>query len=92
MPSRVPPKPLYLARSSYRQRRLRDTARMLPIAGAILWIMPLVVGAPRTGTTGIYLFFVWLILIIIAAGISAKLRDEPEKPENMPDPVTPELR
>lgn len=85
MPETPRQKPLYLARRSYRQRRLRDAARVLPIAVAILWILPLVASAPKTSTTSLYLFGIWLMMILIAAGITWKLRDEPEQAENAPD-------
>lgn len=33
--------PLFLERRSYRQRRLLDAARLLPVLGALLWLVPL---------------------------------------------------
>ena len=37
---RRPRAPLFLKRGSYRKRRLRDAARMLPILGALLLLVP----------------------------------------------------
>lgn len=71
-----PATPLFLARASYRRRRLADAARLLPVLGGLLWTLPLVglaANARRTSTTGIYLFLVWLVLIVAAAVLSRAL-------------------
>ncbi len=81
--------PVYLARRSYRQRRLRDAAKMVPIVGVILWLLPLVASAPRSGSTGLYIFGVWMALIFVTAGVSARLRDDPEQPEMAGDNTDP---
>ena len=65
--------PLYLARMSYRQRRLRDAACMLPVAGAILWLLPVLYLAPSTGLTVIYLFGIWFILILAAHMLARRM-------------------
>lgn len=36
-----PPPPVFLASASYRQRRLRDVALLLPVLGAVLFLVPL---------------------------------------------------
>ncbi len=70
--------PLFVARQSYRRRRLRDGARLLPLFGAFLFLLPML-WAPRDGadrgtaTDGIYLFAVWAGLIVVAAILSPKL-------------------
>ena len=38
---RRPRRPLFLARAPYRRRRLRDAARILPVLGLFLLLMPL---------------------------------------------------
>ena len=64
-----PGRPLYLARASYRRRRLIDAARLLPVLAAVLFILP-VLWAPRPGaerslaTDGIYVFVAWGLLIL----------------------------
>ncbi len=79
-----PPKPdIFLERTSYRQRRLRDAARLLPIIGMILWAIPLLwphsEGAESANATAtIYLFGVWVLLILLAAIISHLLRPDDE--------------
>jgi hypothetical protein len=87
----IPPKPpLFLARASYRQRRLRDAARLLPVIAGILWMIPLlwprgqVAGAGAAQSTSgaiIYFFGVWVLLILCAAFLARRVR--PDKAEAM---------
>ena len=77
--------PTYLARKSYRQRRLRDAARILPFLGTILWVLPLAATLPGTGVTGLYLFGVWGILILLAAMLASRISHEPEQGETRLD-------
>ncbi len=65
---------VFLARATYRQRRLRDALRMLPVLGVVLWLFPLLWRG--TGGTGIavqYVFGVWVLLIVLAAALSRGL-------------------
>ena len=67
--------PLFWARASYRKRRLRDGARLLPIFGVFLVLLPLLwpsAGRPITAHWA-YVFAVWAGLIGIAALVSRKL-------------------
>lgn len=79
-------KPLFLARRTYRQRRVMDAARLLPIFGGLMFCVPILwapATAPEaeTGRGTLYLFGVWAALIIAAFVLSRKLpREEPEKP------------
>lgn len=72
--------PLFLARRTYRLRRLSDAARMLPIAGAILFCVPLLWRAGGEGETVqttramLYVFGLWIVLAVIAGLISKRLR------------------
>lgn len=72
-----PPEPLFLERRSYRRRRIGDAAKMLPVAGAVLFLMP-VLWASSTGTAAgmVYLFLVWALLILVMVVLSRKLADE----------------
>lgn len=70
--------PLFLKRRVYRQRRLRDAARLLPLLGAFLLLLPLlrsrpVVDGASTAFDGIYLFIVWLGLVGVAAALAPGL-------------------
>jgi hypothetical protein len=88
------PRPLFLARGTYRQRRLRDAARLLPVMGALLWMIPLL--WPR-GADGqlvslalLYIFGVWAGLIALTLILSRALRTDddipgPEQPAGPPD-------
>ena len=69
---------VFLARRSYRRRRLADAARLLPIAGAVLFCIPLLWrGADGAiGTNGVmfYIFGLWIALAVISGVISGYLR------------------
>ncbi len=80
-----PAKPLFLARPSYRRRRLRDAARLLPVFAILFLILPLLWQAPTAGprATGgdvIYFFGIWVLLIGVAAtfapGLSASAEQD----------------
>ncbi|MEM7720482.1 MAG: hypothetical protein AAF222_14885, partial [Pseudomonadota bacterium] len=66
-----PAKRLFLARDSYARRRLSDVARLLPLLGSVLLLLP---GLFKT-TTGslIYIFTVWGLLIIVIGLVSHRL-------------------
>jgi hypothetical protein len=76
---KAPRNQVFLERRSYRMRRLADAARLLPVLGLVLCLLPIfwqpdVSGAPRmTAWDGIYLFVVWLALIVLAAVIARRL-------------------
>ena len=65
--------PLFVGRVSYRQRRLADAARILPVFGAVLMALPLLwprggdAGAPSTSAAMIYVFGCWALLAGVAA-------------------------
>jgi hypothetical protein len=74
--------PLFLERRSYRQRRLMDAARLLPVLGALLWLVPLLwpqretsaeVAAVSTSNAILYIFGVWVVLALIALLLSLLL-------------------
>jgi hypothetical protein len=71
-------RPLFLARAPYRRRRLRDAARLLPVLGIFLLLLPLLWApedrlALRSGDV-VYFFSVWLVLIGLAAAFAPGLR------------------
>jgi hypothetical protein len=70
--------PLFLARTVYRRRRLRDAARILPFAGLFLLLLPaLGQHGPGEGRKAVYIFIVWGLLIAAAAVLSPSL-SQPE--------------
>lgn len=76
-------KPLFLAAKSYRLRRLRDAARLLPFLAAFLIALPMLWGEDssdirQTGSDGIYLFVVWFLLIVATAILARRLSGEAE--------------
>ena len=75
---RRPRRPLFLARAPYRRRRLRDAARLLPVAGVLLLMLPLLwsPGSKVTLTASdvTYFFVVWALLIAVAAALAPGLR------------------
>ena len=96
-----PRAPEFLARQSYRMRRLMDAARLLPVFGLVLLLLPLMrpspVGeAPPTAMEGVYLFSVWGALIAVAVLLSMVLRRALEAPGsaegNQPESRPPESR
>jgi len=80
--ARRPTRPVFLGQARYRQRRLRDAARLLPVLGVVLWMIPLLwPRGPGGGTLNsdalIYMFAVWIALIVTALLMSRWLvRDE----------------
>ena len=68
------PEPLFLARESYRRRRLMDAARVLPVLGVLMFLVPVLWGGgSRTTSAMLYLFAVWALLILAALGIARAL-------------------
>lgn len=72
------PRPLFVERATYRRRRMADAARLLPIFGIILFALPMLWKGPEgaavlTSHVMAYLFGVWLLLVVLGAGLSAYL-------------------
>lgn len=81
--------PVFLARRSYRRRRKMDAARLLPIGGAVVFMLPVAwepasTPAPDTARGLVYIFASWVMLIlaamILARGL-APTYDEEEAAE-----------
>lgn len=73
--------PIFLARETYRRRRLIDAVRLLPVAGVLLFFAPLVGGAGTvrsTATAGLFIFSVWFALIIATWALVRLLSRAPE--------------
>jgi hypothetical protein len=69
---------LFLARAPYRRRRLRDAARLLPVFGLLMLLLPPLwsrdAGMSLRSGDVIYFFSVWLVLIGLAAAFAPGLR------------------
>jgi hypothetical protein len=69
---------LFLPRPEYRRRRLVDAARLLPVFGGFLILLP-ILWAPGDGQVratawdGIYLFAIWAVLVGLAAWLAPRL-------------------
>jgi hypothetical protein len=75
--AKTPAEPLFLARESYRRRRLGDAARLLPLFGLVLLLLPGLLGAAASAM--VYIFVVWAVLIVLVAVLSPRLANsEPE--------------
>ncbi len=67
--------PVFLARRGYRLRRRIDALRLLPLAGTLLFLLPLLwsrdpdpsAGTPGLAAQALYLFGVWAALALAAA-------------------------
>jgi hypothetical protein len=74
----------FLDRESYRKKRLIDASKLLPLLGALGFILPFVYlfteeDAQRSpGQTAIYLFVAWLVLILCAGYLAPRMRDAPK--------------
>lgn len=80
--------PLFLARQSYRRRRLADAARALPVVAAGLFFLPVLwqpaaTPEPDTARGAVWLFSTWAAIIVVAWVIAwrlARRRDDPSAP------------
>jgi len=78
---RRPGLPMFLARRPYRRRRRVDAARLLPVFGTVLFLMPLLWrpadgGANALAADAIWLFLVWAGLIAVARLLAPSLSSE----------------
>jgi hypothetical protein len=77
--SRQKTQAIFLEKASYRKRRLRDAAKLVPFLGIVLLAIPLAwsSNAPddRIGSSGLlYVFGAWVLLIVLAAVLSVWMR------------------
>jgi hypothetical protein len=70
---------LFLERRTYRQNRLQDAARLLPVLALVLFFAPIFIrgeaqpGGADLATWLVYYFTVWLTLIALSAFVSRSL-------------------
>lgn len=73
-----PTGPLFVARDAYRRRRLADAARLWPLLGLFLFLLPMLWNGQdgrvlQTAYGGLYLFAVWSGLILGAFLLARRL-------------------
>lgn len=73
--------PLFLEREGYRRRRRADAARLLPVLGVFLLMLPLFPGPGAFGTAAalVWLFGVWVGLIVLAFLLGRRMRRAPQE-------------
>ena len=74
---------LFLERESYRRRRLADAARLLPIVGFVLLLLPVLLRT--TNDALVYIFTVWALLILAIGLVSHRLSRTEAVPTREPD-------
>ncbi|MEM9248417.1 MAG: hypothetical protein AAGB05_06925 [Pseudomonadota bacterium] len=68
--------PLFLHRETYKHRRVMDAARLLPLLGAALLLLPMLWETSHLTSMGaVYLFLAWLFLIVLAAVLARRLAE-----------------
>ena len=82
-----PEQPIFLERENYRRRRLGDAAKLLPVLGLLLFLIPVLwAGNGSTGGGLNYLFGVWAVIIIVMRLLSRRLSEtEPKSGDSQPD-------
>ena len=83
-----PQRRLFLERRSYTRRRILDGARLLPIVGFVLWMLPLIwpakgaEGAIATSNATLYIFAIWIGLILLGAYLAIRMAPSEAGDEN----------
>ena len=97
-PARARPRPpLFLARQSYRRRRMMDASRLMPLFGFILVLLPILwrpaeTPGPDTARGVVYLFAVWFGLILLAFGLARGLKPALDEEAEAAAPTTLDAR
>ena len=73
-----PIEPLFLARQTYRRRRLMDALRLLPWLGIFLFGLPLLWRAHATASGLLYIFGAWVVLILLSFLLVRRFLNDPE--------------
>ncbi|WP_375691014.1 hypothetical protein [Pseudooceanicola sp. LIPI14-2-Ac024] len=73
------PRILFLERRTYRRRRLADLARLMPVIGLVLLLVPLLwdegPGGVPTSWAIYWIFGVWAVLVVVSAWLSSRRVD-----------------
>lgn len=62
-----------------------DAARLLPVVGFVVLMLPVLLGESSTRNLTVFIFVIWVILIVVAAVISRVLGAELAPPQDSPD-------
>ncbi|WP_438960712.1 hypothetical protein [Nereida sp.] len=85
------PKTVFLQRDTYRRRRIGDAIKLLPIAGVVLFFMPLLLGTPeqpaQTSSLGLFIFFSWFALIGMSVLLVALFNRTPHTTREAEKPI-----
>ena len=83
----LPEQPIFLERESYRRRRLSDAAKLAPVLGAVVFLIPVLwAGSGSTAGGLVYLFGAWAVMIFVVKLLSHRLRDaEPKSGADTPE-------
>lgn len=89
---RRPGIPIFLQRSPYRRRRRIDAARLLPVFGAFLLLLPILWepeggGARSVVQDGLYLFGIWAGLVAVALALVPGLNAPEPAAKPAPEPL-----
>ena len=82
--------PVFLPPAGYRQKRVRDAARLLPVLGAGLLLLPLLwtpsdeAGGIGNAAALLYVLGIWAALILAAFGLGRALRPDEDQGEDAP--------
>lgn len=88
-----PGRPIFLERESYRRRRIGDAARLLPVLGLILLLVPVLWASDnKTAVALIYVFSVWALLIGVIGFLSRHLSNSVQWGEDAPSDGTADER
>jgi hypothetical protein len=73
--------PVFLERKSYRQRRLMDAVRLLPLLGLALWMVPLMWSVPQETGEPMpiraalqYIFGIWTLMVLVCWALWRRTR------------------
>ncbi len=85
-----PGDPKFLARAGYRRRRMADAARLVPLVGAVLMLVPVLWPGTGTRTSGamIYVFVTWAGLIAVIGAMSRPLGRMMRDPDPGAEPAS----
>ena len=61
-----PTQSVFLERRGYRLRRVMDAARLLPLIGLVVMLLPVFMGVGSSRNLAVFIFVVWVVLICLA--------------------------